>query len=233
MTHLGYVDANTPLHRLPPAAKICLVAFTAVFGAVVSTPLGWAAATALTCALVGISRVGARRALAPVASLKWFFLMVMALNAFMFSDQDPVFSWWIFHLTAAGAFQGAKVVAHCVLVVAAGSLLTCVTKPQELVQGVRDLLSPLARLGIPTEVAALSVGVTVQFIPILLQETAHIMKAQKVRMAGASSARITEQIQSSVRLLIPLFVSAIRRADELALAMEARGYRLDGEKNHE
>ena len=100
-------------------------------------------------------------------------------------------------------------------------------RPQELVAGVRSLLSPLGRLGLPTEVAALAVGVTVQFVPTLLRESRQLMRAQELRCGGFAARGIMRRAVSYVRLLVPVFVCAVRRADELSRAMEARGYRVD------
>ena len=105
---------------------------------------------------------------------------------------------------------------------------TATTRPQQLTSGVRELLRPLARLGVPTEVAALAVGVTVQFVPTLLRESRQLMRAQALRCGGVRSGGIMRRAVSYVRLLVPVFVSAFRRADELSIAMEARGYRICG-----
>ena len=114
------------------------------------------------------------------------------------------------------------------LVVVLGVLLTATTSPQQLTSGVRDLLRPLARLGVPTEVAALAVGVTVQFVPTLLREGRQLMRAQTLRCSIARHGGIMRRAVSYVQLLVPVFVSAFRRAEELSVAMEARGYRIAG-----
>ena len=226
MTTLGYVWADSPFHRMRAATKLGLFLAAVVCVVLASGPVALCAVTLLTLVAVRVSRVPARRVLSLVWGMRWFLLMILAFNALLFSEKDPIWSFWVLHLTPEGMAQGARVVLRTVLVVALGSLLTCTTKPQEMVQGVRDVLRPLARLGLNTELAALCVGVTVQFVPILLQETQALLKAQSVRLGISGSGNITERITNFVRLLVPIFVSAFRRADELSLAMEARGYTL-------
>lgn len=222
----GYVWADSPLHRMGAGPKLLVLLACVVLVVLASSPLELLAAAAGVAALVAVSRVGWRAAGRAAWGLRWFLLMVLAMNALFFSDADPICSLGPAHLTAAGVAQGARVVVRTLLVVVLGTLLTATTRPQELVGGVRRLLAPLARLGLPAEAAALAVGVTVQFAPTLLRESRQLMSAQKIRCGGVASHGIVRRAVSYVRLLVPIFVSAMRRADELSCAMEARGYRI-------
>ena len=191
-----------------------------------TTPLELAVAAGGVAALVALSRVGWRAAARAAWGLRWFLLMVLALNALLFSDVDPLFSLGPAYLTSSGLAQGVRIVVRTLLVVVLGTLLTATTRPQELVAGVRRLLRPLGRLGLPIEAAALAVGVTVQFVPTLLRESRQLMRAQEIRCGNVATRGIMRRSVSYIRLLVPMFVSAVRRADELSVAMEARGYRL-------
>lgn len=222
----GYVWVDSPLHRAPAAAKLAGLVAAVALVVTASTPLELALAAAGVGALVAVSRIGWRIAARAAGGLRWFLLAVFLLNAFLLSDVDPILSLGPVGLTVGGISQGARVVARSLLVVALGTLLTATTRPQELVAGVRTLLLPLARLGAPTEAAALAVGVTVQFVPTLLRESRQIMRAQALRCGTAAPRGIVRRAAGFVRLLVPMFVSAVRRADELSIAMEARGYRL-------
>lgn len=223
----GYVWVDSPLHRLGAGPKLVGLLACALLVVLATTPLELLAVSAGACALVAVSRVGWRAAGRSAWGLRWFLLMVLAMNALFFSDADPLVSLGPAHLTPAGLAQGARVVVRTLLVVVLGTLLTATTRPQELVDGVRRLLRPLGRLGLPTEAAALAVGVTVQFVPTLLRESRQLMRAQEIRCDGVASHGIVRRAVSYVRLLVPIFVSAMRRADELSCAMEARGYRID------
>lgn len=229
--HGGYVWVDSPVHRARASAKLLglLLAVACVVWA--STPAELVLVAALVGALVALSRVGWRAATGTVCSLRWFLLAVVLLNALFFSDVEPLVSLGPLHLTLVGLAQGARVAVRCVLVVVLGSLLTATTRPQELVVGVRDLLRPLARLGVPTEGAALAVGVTVQLVPTLLREAEQIIRAQTIRCGAVASRGTMRRAVGYVRLLVPIFVCAFRRADELALAMEARGYRVSGRRD--
>lgn len=222
----GYVWVDSPLHRAPAAAKLAGLVAAVALVVLASTPLELALASAGVAALVAVSRVGWRVAARAAWGLRWFLLAVLLLNAFLLSDVDPILSLGPASLTVEGISQGARVVTRSLLVVVLGTLLTATTRPQELVAGVRTLLLPLARLGIPTEAAALAVGVTVQFVPTLLRESRQIMRAQALRCGNAAPRGVMRRAAGFVRLLVPMFVSAVRRADELSIAMEARGYRL-------
>lgn len=222
----GYVWADSPIHRVPAAAKLLGLIACVVLVVLASSPLELLAAALGVAALVLVSRVGWRSAVCAAWGLRWFLLMVLLLNALLFSSVDPIFSLGLAHLTVEGVAQGVRIVVRTLLVVVLGTLLTATTRPQELVAGVRVLLRPLARLGVPTEAAALAVGVTVQFVPTLLRESRQLMKAQEIRCGNVATRGIMRRAVSYIRLLVPIFVSAVRRADELSVAMEARGYRL-------
>ncbi|WP_158094601.1 energy-coupling factor transporter transmembrane component T [Olsenella sp. An293] len=222
----GYVWADSPLHRASAAAKLAGLVACVALVVLATTPLELAVAAGGVAALVALSRVGWRAAARAAWGLRWFLLMVLALNALLFSDVDPIFSLGPAHLTCEGLAQGVRIVVRTLLVIVLGTLLTATTRPQELVEGVRRLLRPLGRIGLPTEAAALAVGVTVQFVPTLLRESRQLMRAQEIRCGNVATLGIMRRAVSYIRLLVPIFVSAVRRADELSVAMEARGYRL-------
>lgn len=219
----GYVWGDSPLHRMGAAAKLA-----GLLGCSLAVALSGGAALALCClgvlALAALSGVGWRRALRPVVGMRWFLLLVLAMNALLWSRDGAILALGPLALTAAGIFRGASVAARVAAVAVLGSLLTATTQPQEIVGGVRALLRPLARLGVPTEAAALAVGVTVQFVPTLLREGRQLARAQRVRCGAVASRGIMRRAVSYVSLLVPVFVAAFRRADELSVAMEARGY---------
>lgn len=227
----GYVWADSPLHRMGAGAKLVGLLACAVLVVLASTPPELLLACVGVAALVAVSRVGWRPAARAAWGLRWFLLLVLAMNALFFGTEDPIVSLGPLSLTWEGVAQGLRVVVRTLLVVVLGTLLTATTRPQELVDGVRSLLRPLARVGLPTEAAALAVGVTVQFVPTLLRESRQLMRAQTIRCGGVATRGIMRRAVSYVRLLVPIFVSAVRRADELSVAMEARGYRLSAPRD--
>lgn len=224
----GYVWSDSPLHRVRASVKLVGLLVSVALVVLASTPLELAAASLAVAALAVVSRVGWAVSARALWGLRWFLLVVFVLNALLFSTVDPLLSLGPACLTWTGIAQGARVVVRTALVVVLGVLITATTSPQQLASGVRDLLRPLALLGVPTEVAALAVGVTVQFVPTLLREGRLLMRAQALRCGSARHGGIMRRAVSYVRLLVPVFVSAFRRADELSVAMEARGYRIAG-----
>lgn len=228
----GYVWADSPLHRMGAGAKLVGLLACAVLVVLASTPPELLLACVGVVALVAVSRVGWRPAARAAWGLRWFLLLILAMNALFFGEGDPLVSLGPVSLTWEGVAQGLRVVVRTLLVVVLGTLLTATTRPQELVDGVRSLLRPLARVGLPAEAAALAVGVTVQFVPTLLRESRQLMRAQTIRCGGVATRGIMRRAVSYVRLLVPIFVSAVRRADELSVAMEARGYRLSAPCEH-
>lgn len=232
MMRIGrYLPLSSPVHRLPGAAKLVGLVLAVVLVVAAPVPVG----LVVTCALVALSRVPPGEAFGVVWALRWFCVSVLALNALFFSGARPLLVLGPATLTWEGLAQGVRVVCRLSLVATLGELLCATTRPQQVVSGVRDLLSPLARLGVPVEVAALTVGVTVQFVPTLMDECTHLARAQRLRAARSARLRGPHRawayLSGYARLLVPIFVAAFRRADDLSVAMEARGYRLEsGEK---
>lgn len=224
----GYVWVDSPLHRAPAAAKLAGLVVAVAIVVLATSPLELGLAAAGVAALVATSRVGWRVAARGLWGMRWFLLVILAMNALLFSAEDPLLSLGPLRLTAAGVAQGVRVVVRTALVVVLGTLLGATTRPQQITAGVRAALRPLERVGVPTEVAALAVGVTMQFVPTLIRESRQLMRAQTLRCGNVTSGSIMRRAVSYVRLLVPVFVAAFRRADELAVAMEARGYRLSG-----
>lgn len=228
MMRIGrYIPGDTFLHRMRPSVKFValIISFFLVLAADGPAPL--AVVVLATASLVIFSGVDRRGAVAAAWGLRWFILLIFAFNALLFSDERPLLVLGPLHLTTAGVWQGARIAIRIELVTILGQLLMETTRPQGLVEGIRDLLRPLARIGVTVEVAALAVGVTLQFIPTLLRECNNLIKAQSIRLGWISSGRMLRRAKDFTHLLVPIFVAAFRRADELSRAMEARGYRID------
>ena len=209
-----FTPGTSILHRLDARAKF--FGFLILIAATVCTDawLGYALLLAVTAAVVAICGLPLRTALASVARMGWFFLLIFVMNALFFATDDAIWHWWILTLSVPGIVQGAQV-----------TVLTCTTPPLEITGAIQTLLSPLRLVRLPVEDIAMILSVAVQFIPTLLEETDTIRKAQIARGARFESRRLHERAQAMLPLIVPIFLSAFKRADELAMAMEARGYR--------
>lgn len=232
-----YLPGDSLLHRMPAAPKIAVLTCCAVSTVALPGVPGALAAPLVSAAVCAAASLPPAELLAGVRGSRWFLLAIFVFNALFFGGPGTIASWWIIDLTVAGMQQGAIVALRTALVIVLGSVLVATTKPQELVGGIERSLSPLGRLGLPVDTLALAAGITLQFIPILLSECEQLMTAQRARgrvdpASGVTSKiirsiyMIREDLLGFVRLLVPVFVAAFRRADDLSVAMRARGYRL-------
>lgn len=163
-----------------------------------------------------------------VKSLKpiWIIvLLTMLIHMFTAPGEHVIFTWKFLSVTQEGLDMGLKMAARLILLLLFSSVLTFTTSPIVLTDGIENILRPFRCIGVPAHELAMMMTIALRFIPTLLEETDRIMKAQTARGADFSSGNILERMKNMLPLLVPLFISAFRRADELAVAMEARCYR--------
>jgi energy-coupling factor transport system permease protein len=218
-----YYPGSSVLHRLDPRAKFVAVGALAValfvrdsFAALVV----YAAAAGVAYAISGVPVRWFWRAFRP---LLWLVALTFVAQI-VFAPGVPFFSFWFIHLSWRGLELAAYLSLRLVVLVLAGSVLTLTTSPIALTDGLAWLGRPLRRLRVPTDELALMVTIALRFIPTLLMELDTIMRAQRARGADFSSGGLRRRANALVPVLIPLFVLSFRRADDLALAMEARCY---------
>jgi len=220
-----YIVGDSLVHRLDARAKIiCLfIMLAVVVGA--SSIGGYGLALSAIGLLILLSKLPLRSVFGNVGRL-WLFLGTILLMNFLFFDtESTLFSWWIFNPSLDGMRQGFSVILNIVLVLILGNVFTLTTSPAAITTALESLIKPLKLLGVPTEDVAVIISVAIQFIPTLLEEAEAIKMAQIARGARFESKKLRERAVSFVPLVVPVFLSAFRRADELSLAMEARGYR--------
>lgn len=219
-----YFPGESWIHRLDPRTKIIatLVYIAALF--VANDFWGVLAAVAALAAVIGISRVPLKFILKGLKPIFLIILFTFVLNLFMIPGKVMV-RLWIFTITEEGVYTAFFMAARLILLIIGSSLLTLTTKPISLTDGIESLLSPFRRLGVPAHELAMMMTIALRFIPTLLEETDKIMKAQQARGADFESGNIIKRAKSLIPILVPLFISAFRIAQELAMAMEARCYR--------
>lgn len=223
-----YYNVPSPLHRMDPRTKILWVIFymTLLFSA--SSALEYAIIALFTLFAVKVSNVPfgfITRGLKPIIVL---LLFTVALNLFMTPTGNVLWQWGFLKITDAGVVTAAKMAVRLVMLIIGSSLLTLTTSPIVLTGGIERLLSPFARLGLPAHEIAMMMSIALRFIPTLMEETDKIIKAQTSRGADFESGSLIRRVRAMVPILVPLFVGAFRRADELAVAMECRCYRGGG-----
>lgn len=219
-----YFPGHSPLHRMDPRMKIIISMLYIILLFIPTNPFGLGIGAFLGLAgylIAGISLVLLRKSLKPVIPIIAF----TALLNMMFVAGDAVISVWIIKITRQGIILALLMTVRIISLIAGTSLLTYTTSPIALTDGIERLLNPLKKIKVPVHELAMMMTIALRFIPTLIEETDKIMSAQKARGADMESGGIMKRAKALIPILIPLFVSAFRRADELALAMECRCYR--------
>jgi energy-coupling factor transport system permease protein len=220
-----FIPGSSPLHRLDARVKLaCLLLLTAAAAAAASWVHFVLLILAAGAAAV-LSRLPPGAILGQLRQLRWFFLTIFAMNAFFSGGGTPLWSWGILSLTAEGCARGAGVAARVALVLVFSGALTCTTPPLALTDAIEWTLSPLRLVRVPVDDAALILSAAIQFIPTLLEEAETLRLAQTARGARFESRNPLVRASCYPALAVPIFLAAFRRADELAMAMEARGCR--------
>ncbi len=219
-----YIPGNSLIHRLDPRTKIIglLLYISGIF--IVESYLAYALLGAFGFAIIRLSNVPMKMVLKSLKPL-WFVVAFTALIHFFVTPGEAMFSLGSFTMTWEGFHQGMLMGIRLVLLMGVATLLTYTTSPIALTDAIERLLKPLRKVGVPAHELAMMMTIALRFIPTLLEETDRIMKAQRARGADFSSGNLIQRMKCLIPLLVPLFISAFRRADELAVAMEARCYR--------
>ncbi len=219
-----YFPGNSPVHRLDPRTKLIMlvVYIVALFtaGGIVSYCL-MLAFLLTSIALSGIPVKSFIRGLKPL-----IFILVFTgvLNLFFTQDGNVLVSVWVITITDAGVVRAIMMLARILMLVTGTFLLTYTTSPIALTDGLESLLGPLKKIKVPVHELSMMMCIALRFIPTLIEETDKIMSAQKARGADFETGKLMERVKALVPILVPLFISAFRRADELATAMECRCY---------
>ena len=226
-----FFPGNSPIHKLDPRTKIILtVAFiVSVFFA--NNPLSFLVLTVAVALLIVISRLSLGVIIKGIKPIIFIVLFTSVINLFMTAGEgEPLFEFWIIKIYTYGIFRAVFMALRVVLLIVGTSvLLTYTTSPIALTDGLESLLSPLKVIGVPVHTFAMMMSIALRFIPTLVEETEKIMNAQKSRGADFTNGSLADRAKALIPLLIPLFVSSFKRAEELATAMECRCYR--GDKN--
>ena len=219
-----YYSSESPIHRLDSRVKIIATLLYIIELFIVDDFYGFAMCFAVLAVVVKISRVPMSfimRGLKPVILI---LIFTFCLNIFMVQG-TILWQWHFLKITKEGIYTAAFMAIRLMLLIIGSSLLTLTTKPIALTDGIEKLMYPLSKIGVPSHEIAMMMSIALRFIPMLLDETDKIMKAQQARGADFESGNIIKRAKSLIPILVPLFVSAFRIAQELAMAMEARCYR--------
>ncbi len=218
-----FFPGSSPIHRLDPRAKIVgLVAYiVALFLA--DWFVTYAVLLAVLAIVVKVSTVKVKALLKGLKPVIFLLVFTAVLNIF-YTPGTPIFSLWIFTVTYEGVLHAFFMVVRIMMLISCTFLLTYTTSPLALTDGLESLLSPLKKLHAPVHELSMIMSIALRFIPTLIEETDKIMSAQRARGADFDTGNLLQRAKALIPLLVPLFISAFRRADELATAMECRCY---------
>jgi len=220
-----HYPGHSVLHRCDPRLKLAGTIAYIVVLFLASNPLGMACSALLLVFLYGMAKIPFRLVLKSLKPILPIVAFTAILNLFFITGETPVFTFWILKVYPEGIRYAILLSARVCLLIAGTSLLTYTTSPIVLTDAIESLLRPLARLHLPVHELAMMMTIALRFIPTLIEETEKIMNAQKARGAMLDTGNFAQRVKALIPILIPLFISAFRRADELAMAMECRCYR--------
>lgn len=221
-----FFPGNSLAHRLDPRTKLILTVLYIVALFCAKWFVSYALVAALLVLSVKVSGVAPKalvRGLKPVL----FLICFTAVLNLLYTPGDPLVSFWIFKITKEGIFTAFFMILRITMLIMGTFLLTYTTSPIALTDGLETLLGPLKKIRVPVHELAMIMSIALRFIPTLIEETDKIMSAQKARGADFESGNLLQRARALVPILVPLFISAFRRADELAVAMECRCYHGD------
>lgn len=222
-----YFPGDTVVHRLDPRIKILVALLFLVAVFVVRTMWGFFALAVLFILIIALAKIGPVTILRSIRPLLFIIIFTFVLNILFYSGQTIYWQWGFLTISKEGIEKAVFIAIRLVLLIVATSLLTLTTSPMQLTDGMESLLSPLKKIKFPVHEMAMMMSIAMRFIPTLVEETDRIMKAQTARGAEFDSGNLLKKAKNMIPLLVPLFVGAFKRADELALAMESRCYHGD------
>ena len=218
-----YFPGDTLAHRLDPRTKLLVTVLYIIALFCAEGLIGYGIMALVLIVSAAVSHVGAKALLRGLRPVLFIIAFTAILNLF-YTPGTPIVQFWVLKITREGVKMAASMMARITLLITGTFLLTYTTSPIAITDGLESLLRPLKKLGAPVHELAMMMSIALRFIPTLIEETDKIMSAQKARGADFESGNLLQRAKALIPLLVPLFISAFRRADELATAMECRCY---------
>ena len=219
-----YYPSDSKLHRLDPRVKIVCTLLYLISLFLIKNIYGYLVAILFLISIIHISKVPFRYIVKGLKPIIMLLMITVIFNLFLTNTGRLLFEFWIFKITEDGLRTAIFMAIRLVCLILGSSLMTFTTTPNSLTDGIEKLLWPLRKIKFPVHEIAMMMSIALRFIPILLEETDKIMKAQIARGADLENGNILQKAKAMIPILVPLFVSAFRRATDLAMAMEARCY---------
>lgn len=220
-----YVPGRSLIHKMDPRSKLTMIFLFVFIVFFANNTVTYAILGVFTLFIVGSTKLPARFLLNGLKPIIWIILFTFILHILVTKEGQVLFELGFIQIHEEGIKQGIFISLRFLFLILLTTILTLTTTPIEVTDGMESLLNPFKKIGLPVHELALMMSISLRFIPTLMEETDKIMKAQMARGVDFTSGPIKQRIASIIPLLVPLFISAFKRAEELATAMEARGYR--------
>lgn len=219
-----YIPLDSPIHKMDPRAKIMamLIVLVAIFFP--AGFLGYAVIGLCAVAVVLIAKLSLNFVWRSMRPMLFMLLFLLVVNILVIRTGTPLISLFGFAIYSDAVSQTLYIAVRLMLMIIITTVLTATTKPLDLTLGIEDLLKPFERFHLPAHEIAMMISIALRFIPTLIEETQRIMRAQASRGVDLKEGSLKEKVMAVLSLIVPLFVSAFQRAEDLANAMEARGY---------
>ena len=218
-----YYPADSVIHRLDPRVKLFATLFYVISLFCVKGVVGFLVVTIALAGVIVLSKVPFKFMVKGLKAIMILMLITALFNLFL-TPGEVLVSFWILEITKEGLQNAVLMTFRLIYLILGTSIMTLTTTPNQLTDGLEEALRPLNKIKVPVHAIAMMMSIALRFIPILIEETDKIMKAQMARGADFENGNMLKRVKNMIPLLVPLFVSAFRRADDLAMAMEARCY---------
>ncbi|WP_317855518.1 energy-coupling factor transporter transmembrane component T [Chakrabartyella piscis] len=222
-----FYPVDSLVHKMDARAKLALTMMYIITLFFIKSFVGYGFVLLVLCAIIKLSHVPLKFMLKGIRSIMVIIVFTALINLFLTKGEHVLWEFGILHLTIEGIVLATQMCVRLVMLIMGSSVLTLTTTPIQLTDAIEALLRPLKKIGVPAHEIAMMMTIALRFIPTLLDETDKIMKAQQARGADFETGNLMQRAKSLIPILVPLFISAFRRAEELANAMEARCYHGD------
>ncbi len=219
-----YYQTESVIHRLDPRVKLASTILFMIALFCINNFAGYAVALLFLASVIKLSNVPFKFMIRGMKPILIILVITVGVNLFL-TPGEPLFQLWILSISKEGATMAGMMALRLSFLIIGSSIMTLSTTPNQLTDGMETGLWPLKKIHVPVHEIAMMMSIALRFIPILLEETDKIMKAQLARGADFESGNIFHRVKAMIPILVPLFVSAFRRANDLAMAMESRCYR--------
>ena len=219
-----YFPGQSVIHRLDPRTKLTMLVVYIVALFLAEGWVSYGLVFVFLAVVIRLSTIPLKSILRGMKPLVMILIFTGVLNLFFTQDGEVLVKFWVLAVTSGGLSRALMMMARILMLISGTFLLTYTTSPIALTDGLEALMNPLKKVGVPVHELSMMMCIALRFIPTLIEETDKIMSAQKARGADFESGSLTDRAKALIPILVPLFISAFRRADELATAMECRCY---------